>query len=255
MNRISQRDATAKPSTSSTRFASETAVRQTRAPEYSLFRPMHYEQNYAYPLVVYLHGPQGSQRQLDDFMPALSTRNYVGIAPQGVAEHSSSGFCWGRRPTKREIESAYDRVMACVDVAAEQTNIHPERVFLVGYADGGSMATRLALKAPERFAGAASLCGPFPSGNAPLANLRNCRNLPLWVAAGRDGKRYGVDQTCDELRLFHAAGLTVNLRQYPTGDDLDTQMLRDLNSWMMELVTGIPASDADGDDAWDESWS
>ena len=253
MNRISHSDSSAY--TSSNRIVAKSGARPIHAPEYSLFRPMHYESNYAYPLVVYLHGPRGSQRQLDDFMPALSNRNYVGIAPQGVAEHSLSGFCWSDQPTPREIESAYDRVMACIDVASDRANIHPERIFLVGYADGGSMAIRLALKSPGQFAGVVSLCGAFPVGHAPLANLRNCRKLPIWVAAGRDGKRYTVDQTCSELKLFHAAGLSVNLRQYPTGDELDSHMLRDLNHWLMEEVTGVPATGGDVDDSLDESWS
>ena len=39
--------------------------------------------------------------------------------------------------------------------------------------------------------------------------------------------------------LFHAAGMSVTLRQYPCGDELTTQMLRDLDVWLMEQVTGV----------------
>jgi hypothetical protein len=34
----------------------------------------------------------------------------------------------------------------------------------------------------------------------------------------------------------------VHLRQYPCGDELTTQMLHDLDAWLMEQVTGMPAA-------------
>jgi phospholipase/carboxylesterase len=38
------------------------------------------------------------------------------------------------------------------------------------------------------------------------------------------------------LRLLHVAGCTVALRQYPGGDNLTSNMLSDLDRWVMELV-------------------
>jgi len=48
-----------------------------------------------------------------------------------------------------------------------------------------------------------------------------------------------VQHVCDELSLFHAAGMSVTVRQYPCPDELTTQMLRDLDVWLMEQVTGV----------------
>jgi len=59
----------------------------------------------------------------------------------------------------------------------------------------------------------------------------------------RDSETYSVDQVCDELALFHAAGMSVTLRQYPCGDELTTQMLRDLDVWLMEQVTGVSTTE------------
>jgi hypothetical protein len=59
----------------------------------------------------------------------------------------------------------------------------------------------------------------------------------------RDSEIYSVDQVCEELSLFHAAGMSVTLRQYPCGDELTTQMLRDLDVWLMEQVTGVATAD------------
>ncbi len=53
------------------------------------FAPMHYAPGYAYPLIVWLHGPGGDERQLLRIMPLVSMRNHVGVAPRGIAISSA----------------------------------------------------------------------------------------------------------------------------------------------------------------------
>jgi hypothetical protein len=38
--------------------------------------------------------------------------------------------------------------------------------------------------------------------------------------------------------LFHAAGISITLRDYPCGHTLGEQMLGDMNRWIMDEVTG-----------------
>jgi phospholipase/carboxylesterase len=101
------------------------------------------------------------------------------------------------------------------------------------------MALRLALRSPEQFAGGASIGGCFPRGRQPLARLALARESRLLLMHCRDSVRYTVQYVCEELSLFHAAGMSVTVRQYPCADELTTQMLRDLDVWLMEQVTGV----------------
>ncbi len=89
-----------------------------------------------------------------------------------------------------------------------------------------------------RFAGVLSLCGPFPRRGALLGNLDEVRRLPIFLAAGRDSRRYTADDVCNDLRLLHTAGLSIMLRQYPCGDELSPQMLTDTNRWIIDQLTG-----------------
>ena len=206
------------------------------------FVPLHYEQNYAYPLLVWLHGPGDDERQLQRLMPLVSMRNYVAVGPRGSARYESGGYSW--QQTESGIAAAEQSVFAAVEAAQERFNVAPERIFVGGYASGGTMAFRVALRHPAAFAGALSIGGPFPSGHMPLAQLQQLRSLPLFIAQGRDAVDYPVEQACQELRLFHAAGLKATLRQYPCGDEVTTVMLHDMDVWMMERVTGIESSPA-----------
>lgn len=202
--------------------------------------PQHYEQNYAYPLLVWLHDAGGDECELKKIMPLVSLRNYVSLAVRGPSA-AQRGFAWPE--SADAILAAESRVDEAVAQAHQRFHVHPNRIFIAGAGAGGTMALRLALRWPDRFAGGASIGGCFPQGHSPLARLMQARRSRLLVMHCRDSETYSVDQVCEELSLFHAAGMSVTLRQYPCGDELTTQMLRDLDVWLMEQVTGVSTTE------------
>ena len=178
-------------------------------------------------------------------MPHVSLRNYVAASVRGIcgAESDNStpkprGYSW--RQGVDEIADAAEQVRQCVDVARRHYNIHPQRIFLAGYESGGTMALRVGLAHPEWFAGAASLEGPMPRGYSPLGRVKAARRLPLLLASCRASEQYDALRVAADLRLLHAAGFSLALRQYPGDHELTTEMLADLDRWIMEQF--CPAS-------------
>ncbi len=220
-------------------------AKTAREREANFLVPLHYERNYAYPLLIWLHEGDHGAHQLKQVMPHISLRNYVGASPGGglVVSADTTPSDHGRWPRQESgIADTLERVEECMQLAQQRFHIHPSRIFLAGYDRGGMMALRLGVAAPELFAGVASLGGAFPRGQNPMAQLHRLRHLPVMIAHGRESQAYPVRRLCDDLRLFHAAGMSLNLRQYPCGDELTTQMLIDLNVWIMGLVTGVDTS-------------
>jgi phospholipase/carboxylesterase len=208
------------------------------ATPYATFSPIHYEDGYAYPLVVWLHGAAGNEQQLRRVIPSVSMRNYVAIAPRGTFANRSRRSSFGWRQSDDAIEEAAARVFDCLAIASGRFHVHPRRIFLAGVGCGGTMAVRLAWNYPDKFAGAATFGGPLPTHGQPLRHVNALRRLPCFLATGRRSREYPEADVCRDLRLLHAAGCTVALRQYPCGDELTTAMLSDLNHWIMELVCG-----------------
>ncbi|OHB70078.1 MAG: hypothetical protein A2V70_16985 [Planctomycetes bacterium RBG_13_63_9] len=211
----------------------------------ALFAPLHYEPGYAYPLIVWLHGQGGDERQLIRIMPQVSMRNYVAAAPRGMCtatagEPDRGGYGW--RQSDDHIEQAEQRVFESIDTARRKYHIAPERIFLAGFDSGGTMAFRVALNRPERFAGVLSLCGPFPHDRMPLGHLAEARQLPILLGVGRYSREYLASEVCENLRLFHTAGLSTMLRQYPCGHELSQQMLADVDRWIIEQITSTADS-------------
>jgi phospholipase/carboxylesterase len=203
------------------------------------FVPLHYERNYAYPLIVWLHGANDDERQLKRIMPFVSMRNYVAVAPRGTVQPDEEagrvGCSWSQ--TEDHILLAEHRTLEAVAMTCQQWNINSDRIFLAGFGTGGTMAFRLALNLPQYFAGAVSINGAFPTGLRPLAQLHRVRKLNFLLASGRDSGRYPPESVCDDLRLIYAAGMSISLRQYPCGDDLTTHMLADVDRWIMQQIS------------------
>ncbi|MHC4400132.1 MAG: alpha/beta hydrolase [Planctomycetota bacterium] len=205
----------------------------------ALFGPQHYEPKYAYPLIVWIHGPDDDERQLKRIMPAISLRNYAAVAPRGFLpvgrDCRGEGFGWPQ--TASHIEEAECRVLESVEAARRRFHVAPSRVFLAGFDAGGTMVFRVAMNHPRRFAGVLSICGAFPIGHTPFRCLSEARHLPVFLALGRDSKDYPPVRACENLRLFHTAGIPVTMRQYPCGQQLTHQMLRDVDRWIIEQIT------------------
>src|SRR4029453_560382 len=93
-----------------------------RGVPHAIFAPLHYEPNYAYPLLVWLHGPNDDERQLQRIMPSLSVRNYVAVGPRGnvPAIQGKTGYGWRDSPDLAAV--AEQHVFEAI--AAIQTRFH-----------------------------------------------------------------------------------------------------------------------------------
>ena len=213
-----------------------------------LFAPMHYEPGYAYPLLVWLHGTGGDERQIMRIMPTVSMRNYVAVAPRGLPiempnslptlDLSVSAIL--QRPKEQydwvlsadNLTLIEQRIFDCITVAQERCNVASHRIFLAGFGTGGTVALRLATLYPECFAGAASFGGEIPSGNRIFPSWQMTQ--PLSVFLGIDESV--SDHACQTMELFYTAGLTAEVQEYPNTKSLTPTMLQDLNRWMMQIV-------------------
>jgi phospholipase/carboxylesterase len=216
-----------------------------------LFAPLHYEPGYAYPLIVWLHGRGGDERQLQRIMPLVSMRNYVAAAPRGIRVTGADAverYDWLQ--TDDHIQQAEQRVFDSIELAAQKYHVSPRRVFLAGFDGGGTMALRLAMSHPGRFTGVISLCGAFPTGRTPFGNLVAARRLGMFLASGRGSRDYTAAQACEDLRLLHTAGLSVTLRQYPSGHELQPQMLADVDRWIIDQITPPVTPGVESDPEW-----
>ncbi|MDO5552399.1 MAG: dienelactone hydrolase family protein [Planctomycetia bacterium] len=218
-----------------------------------IFSPVHYEQNYAYPLIVWLHGSGADENQLFRVMPEISMRNYVAVAPRGLTRRESqtcrtlrsvqtagktrsfaSLYDWP--DTEEAIQESSERVFDAIQRASTRYHVNPSRIFLAGFDVGGTMALQIASRFPASFAGAISLCGPFPEKHLPLRNWESLRQFPILIMSGTQSRLFSAQKMNEQLRLFHSAGMLVSIRQYNAAQELTHQMLRDVDQWIIGKI-------------------
>ncbi len=220
---------------------------------YTLFAPLHYEPGYSYPLIVWLHGHGNDERQLVRIMPLVSMRNYVAVAPRGTliaAGGKSPSDCFGWQQSEEHVASSR---------AANLRQHRPGRAeaeyrAAAGFPGGIRFRRHDGLPRghePSKPVCRGHLAGRGVSdGRTPLAKLTEARRLPVFVAAGRHSTTYTAANVCADLRLLHAAGLSITLREYPCGHELPPQMLSDVDRWMMDQIQSAPAATAESDHQW-----
>lgn len=209
---------------------------ESRQPAKAIFVPLKYEESHAYPLLVWLHDQGENEAAMRKMVPRASLRNFVAVGVCGTAADSvGGGHTWEQ--TIEGIHAATGAVMSGIRDLKTRYNIDPKHIFIAGSGVGGSMALRIGHNHADWFAGCASLGGPFPSSLRPLRCINRSRGLDVMIANSRLFADYPTAQFCDDVRLMFSAGSQVLMREYGDSDDLYKPMLRDLNRWLMGIVT------------------
>ncbi|MDZ4850181.1 MAG: PHB depolymerase family esterase [Pirellulaceae bacterium] len=201
-----------------------------------LFTPEHYEPNYAYPLVIWLHSQDSSEYELDSVMPHLSIRNYVALAIRGprASQVKERCFRWGKSTSA--MTTVEDYVLQAIKATSEHISFDRRKVFLMGVGAGGTLAQWLGMRNSQNFAGVVSFHGGFPRRSDTLVHWKAARKLPVLMTYGESSELCDADEVCRSLRNVHSAGLRYQFAQFATGDDLDTGMTSCANQFMMNLV-------------------
>ena len=217
----------------------------------SFFLPLHYTPSYQYPLLIWLHSNGYNENQIDQVMPHISLRNYIGVGIRGTFATDSAGHRFQWRESPASLAAAHDSVADSIDECVDRFNVHPQRIVLAGYGTGGTMAMRIAMREPERFAGVISLGGRFPSGCIRNVTQLRERRMPMLWQWGRLNPQFSNDGLKSDFRSLMLIGGQVEVRQYPGEDEMDSVVLSDLNDWIMRRI--VAHSSVADSDQWTTS--
>ncbi|GGQ29742.1 alpha/beta hydrolase family esterase [Streptomyces mutabilis] len=153
-----------------------------RTREYLLHRPA--SADGPRPLVVAFHG-RGSDaaelREQSRLEKAAGARGMLVAWPEGI----DSGWGAGTRETPQRPDPDLDVrfTEALIEHLVRTEQADPERVYVAGFSNGGSMALRMAAERPGLLAGAASVAGQLPAG---AAAVEPTGAVPVMVVYGAD---------------------------------------------------------------------
>ena len=203
--------------------------------------PHSYQHTYAYPLLVMLHGWGSNDYDLIHLASSISPQNYVcmslrGLEPCTERPDGEFGYSWGR--TESLLSTVEDYVMSAMARVQQIYHIHSQRIFLVGFSQGASVAYRLALRHDRRFAGVITLAGWLPTiGANDVLLWQSASHLRVFIGHGTGDKVVPMCAAVQSRDKLLRAGLDVTFRKYPCGHGVSPAMLRDVNHWVLDTCT------------------
>jgi len=183
---------------------------------YRLLKPLEYDPNKEYPIVVSLHGGSGwgtdnaSQVEASWSAQLLSKNENRKKYPHFLfVPQCAPGTSWGGQPYWPAIDSIVFETIASLE---EEFSIDKTRRYVMGGSLGGYGTWYFISTRPDMFAAAVPVCG---GGDPTLAS--GIVNVPVWAFHGAKDRSVPVKESRNMIEAIEAAGGKPKYTEFPDG--------------------------------------
>jgi len=217
------------PSVSSAAYDSDWPV--------SLFVPEQYEDNYAYPLIVWFHAAGQNEGQLESVISSISSQNYCGLGIQGnLALSDDKSFDWNPELLEHKEVPLQDLLSVTIRRLRKVSHIHSERIFLAGAGTGADVALQQLAQTPDWYAGAllfSPSCGDCLVDSLE-SSILDSKSI-LWTVS-RTASSEQLAHNVEAVQLARLAGAEPELRVTETAIDPESSDIRFVDHWLLTKI-------------------
>jgi phospholipase/carboxylesterase len=186
-------------------------------------------------LLVLLHGWTGNEEVMWIFTHRLARRFWL-LAPRGPIATNEGGYGWlpflpETGPSVADFEPVIDHLTAQIDLWASKNQVDAEKINLMGFSQGASLAYAFAMLKPTRTGSVAALAGSFPAGWENLVGPLDLRDKPFYIAHGTKDYTIPVSQARQAAATLEKLGASVTYCEAEVGHKLSAGCLHGLESF------------------------
>jgi phospholipase/carboxylesterase len=198
-----------------------------------------------HPALFAFHGWGASALDLLGLSPYIADGRFLVICPQGPVEvpiGPTRGFGWyplrmGGTPDPDAIETAAQSGERFIDQAIERYPINRRKVVLLGFSQGGTMAYRLAIANPEKYAALVAISTWFPPElRDRVKEVESLERLPTLVQHGRADDMIDIGRARSSVQNLRALRVPLQFREYDCGHEITADGLLDLSKFLNDKV-------------------
>jgi predicted peptidase len=170
--------------------------------DYLLYLPSDYEQQDAWPLLLFLHGAG----ERGDDLELVKTHG----PPKLIAQGQEFPFIVASPQCPEVLRWGPVELLALLDDLSDRYKVDPDRIYVTGLSMGGFGAWQLAAYAPDRLAAIAPICG---GGEVRWAE--RIAHLPVWAFHGAQDRAVPVKRSEEMVQALRKQGSEPKLTVYP----------------------------------------
>jgi phospholipase/carboxylesterase len=202
------------------------------------------------PLLILLHGKGANEEDLFDLAPHFDPQFAV-MSIRAPHEMLPGYYRWyerfdtpqGSMFDEAEVLASRVFLIQAIKDAVMATGADPQRVFVLGFSQGGAMALAMALTAPQLLRGVVSMAGRLLPAIAPFAKEPEAlAHLTVLLQHGSQDEVVPSTESAVACNLFAEMRVKQALKEYPVGHTVTPGMLKDAKEF---LATQLAVLDSD----------
>jgi phospholipase/carboxylesterase len=193
------------------------------------------------PTVVALHGHGAHGQDLLGLAPHLAGGRVMMLCPQAEFALAPGAYTWFHRDgeaqrTVEEFERVGTALRGFIDEMVPRCGGDPARTVVLGFSQGGTLAYRLGLAEPRRWAGVAALSTYFPDDIAATVDREAVADVPLLVQHGTHDQMIAIQRAQASRDLLQTIGAQPRYLEYPMQHEISRESLTDLSAWLAGVL-------------------
>lgn len=187
--------------------------------------------------VVMLHGRGSTAQHFLTLIDEFLHHGVMYLAPQ--AAHRSWYPRSGYVPVEDNepwFSSALDRVSSALQTAAD-AGVPPERTLLLGFSQGGCLASEFVARTPRRYGGLVVLSGSLLGPETRRDYDGSIDGTPVFLGCSSDDPYVDAERVRESARVFERLGGDVDSRLYDgLGHEINDDEIRTINAFIERFV-------------------
>lgn len=194
------------------------------------------------PLIILMHGVGSNEQNMFSFAKALPDQFLV-VSARGPLVLGHNSFAWfqvkftaqGSVINEEQAESSRKDILKFIEDLKNVEDFDENKVFLMGFSQGGIMSYSVALTEPEKIKGIAVMSGRLLPEVKPLVATENrLKKLKIFVSHGTQDSVLKFQYALDAVDYLQVKGLHPEFHQYQEDHTINQQMLNDVVTWLSE---------------------